>query len=123
MRKTKELEFWVSNISNMNVSVGDLFLTIHAYKNVNLLDKKHYSLTLEQLTASAESGSLFKKRDKLKVRKVQPEVFSTPKIQVSDLPLFLAQKKLRSSIVLEEPRFEELEISEEEFVNDIVGDK
>lgn len=119
MRKiVKELEFWVSNVSDKNVSVGDLFLTIPARKHVNLLDQKHYHFNLEQLEKSAESGSLFKKSDKLKVRQVPPEIPVTPGIQVNKLPLFLAKNKLRSTIVIQDEVYEELAVSEESFADE-----
>ena len=72
MKKLEE-QFWVMNISNRNVSLSDLGLTIPAFKTVNLLDSKHYSLDKETLEASAESGSLYKKKSKIKKCKVIPD--------------------------------------------------
>lgn len=60
-------EFLVMNISNRDVSLSDLNLTIKSKRTVNLLDSRHYNFTLEQLQLSAKSGSLFKKSAILKV--------------------------------------------------------
>lgn len=59
-------EFLIMNISNRDVSLSDLNVTIKAKKTVNLLDNRHYQLTLNQLEKSAQSGSLFKKSNILK---------------------------------------------------------
>lgn len=62
-RKNKEHEFWVTNISDTNITLGDLGMSFPARKSINLLDDKHFTFTLEQLEESAKSGSLFDKRD------------------------------------------------------------
>ena len=107
--------FWVTNICNMNVSLADLNLTIKAYSSVNLLDKKHYQYTFEQLTKSVESGSIFKKRDKIMVRKIAPEVLK------SNIPLtretFIPSRE-RSLYVIKEENYEELNVSDEQFADD-----
>jgi hypothetical protein len=123
LRKIQENEFWVSNISDMNVCVADLALTIPSRKHVNLLNSRHYSYTIEQLEASAKSGSLYKKRDKLKVRQVVPEVSVKPGVYISKAPLFLAQQKLRSGLVIDDPKYEELEVSEESFAEEFTKDE
>lgn len=64
--------FWVTNISNRNVSLSDLNISIPAFSSVNLLDSKHYHLTEKQLEDSLVKGSLFAKRDKIRKRKVPP---------------------------------------------------
>ncbi len=106
--------FWVTNISPMNVSLADLNLTIKAYTSVNLLDKKHYYFTPEQLQKSFESGSIFKKRDKIVVRKIAPEILK------ANVPLtretFIPTRE-RSTLVIKEENYEELNISDEEFAN------
>ncbi len=66
-------EFWITNISKMNVSLADLNLTVKSFSSVNLLDKKHYDYTLEQLENSAKTGSIFKKSKLIAVRKNAPK--------------------------------------------------
>jgi hypothetical protein len=107
--------FWVTNISPMNVSLADLALTIKAYSSVNLLDKKHYQYTHDQLQKSFESGSIFKKRDKIVVRKIAPEILK------ANVPLtretFIPTRE-RSTLVIKEENYEELNISDEEFAKE-----
>jgi hypothetical protein len=66
--------FWITNLTNRNVSLADLNLTIKAFSTVNLLDSKHYSYTREQLEKSKESGSLFIKRKMFGFRTVAPKI-------------------------------------------------
>lgn len=107
--------FWLTNFSGMNVSLTDLNLTVKAYSSVNLLDKKHYQYTLEQLEKSAESGSIFKKKGKLIVRKIAPEVLK------ANIPLtretFIPTRE-RSTLAIKEEHYEELNVSDEDFAKE-----
>lgn len=110
--KTIEVAFWVTNMSPMNVTLADLAVNIKAFSTVNLLDKKHYSYTLEQLLKSKESGSLFKKRDKISVREIappkkKPDVM--PFIQSSVIP-----DRTRSIYRIDDKEYEELQVSQED---------
>lgn len=109
--KKNELTFWVTNISKMNVSLADLNLTIKAFSSVNLLDSKHYYFTFEQLKKSAESGSIFKKRDKIIVRKLAPEVLKAniPFARETFIPT-----RERSLFSIKEENYEELNVSEDD---------
>src|SRR5574337_873037 len=110
--KKVEPVFWITNMSPMNFTLADLELNNKAYSTVNLLDKKHYQYTLEQLLKSQESGSLFKKRDKVVVRNVpppDPEKNRTPIIYGSIIP-----DRVRSLYKIEEQEYEELKVSEED---------
>jgi hypothetical protein len=108
-------EFWITNISNRNVSLSDLNLTIKAYTSVNLMDTRHYYYNLEQLKKSAESGSLFKKRDKLVVRKVAPII---AKAQMSFQQNSNIPSRERSIFAIKEDTYEELNMSDEEFAKE-----
>lgn len=107
--------FWLTNISGMNVSLTDLNLTVKAYSSINLLDKRHYQYTPEQLHKSAESGSIFKKGNRLIVRKIAPEVLK------ANIPLtretFIPTRE-RSTLAIKEEKYEELNISDEEFAKE-----
>ena len=105
--------FWVSNISNRNVSLSDLRLTIPAYKTVNLADSRHYNFTNEQLTASAISGSIYKKRNKIIIRQVPP-IIEEKQLTVIDYNAVVPTRR-RSSVKIEEVYYEELDISDEKF--------
>lgn len=105
----KQQAFWLTNISNRNVSIADLALTVNAFTSVNLLDKKHYKYTLEQLEKSKKQGSIAKKRNKLKVREVEPEVIKM------DMPLrqetYIPSRE-RSVFSIKEEKYEELSVDE-----------
>jgi hypothetical protein len=113
--KPKSPEFWLTNISNRDVSIADLNLTVRSFSSVNLLDKKHYSYTLEQLQASATSGSVFKKKHCLVVRKVAPETIkmNIPLAEETYIPT-----RERSVLEIHEEKYDELNVSDEQFANE-----
>ena len=114
IKKNKD-SFWLTNMSNRNVSLADLNLTIKAYSCVNLLDSRHYYYTLEQLQKSEKSGSIFKKRDKVIVRKVKPEVLQAniPLLRETFIP-----SREKSILEIKEEVYEELNVSDEEFAKE-----
>ncbi len=110
--KKETASFWVTNMSPRNVTLADLALNIRAFSTVNLMDKRHYKYTLEQLLKSQESGSLFKKRDKIAVRNVpppDPEKTRIPFVESAVLPT-----RQRSLYQIEDQEYEELKVSEED---------
>lgn len=115
--KTELPSFWITNISKMNVSLSDLNLTIKAYSSVNLLDKRHYQYTEAQLRKSVDSGSIFKKRDKLVERKIAPEVFKSNMTLTRET--FIPSRE-RSILIIKEENYEELNVSDEQFAKDNV---
>lgn len=116
----KVAEFWIKNISKMNVSLSDLQLVVPAGRNWNLLDQKHFKYTLEQLEKSASVGSIFKKNDKIKVRNVPPEEIVRPGIYVAvDPSLIQRTAKIRSLVKIEEKKYEELELTDEKYAEDV----
>lgn len=122
MKKPSSTAFWVTNKSNRNVTLADLALNIPAFRTVNLMDTRHYYYTLEQLKKSAESGSLFKKRDKMFVRMQIPEVPGGTYIDhktTNDGMILNRESHIpsreRSTLVIKEEKYEELNISDEEY--------
>jgi hypothetical protein len=105
--------FWVTNISDQNVSLTDLGLSIPARKTVNLLDKRHYSLNIDELEASEEKGSLFAKRKKVVVRVVAPTIERRQMLEI-DYNASVPSRR-RSVVQIEEVHHEELELSDEAF--------
>lgn len=99
----------------MNVSLSDLNLTIKAFSTVNLLDQKHYSYTPEQLIASATNGSISKKKNKLAIRQVAPE--HVKKHVLFDRETFIPTRE-RSIFSITEEKYEELEVSDEDFAKE-----
>jgi hypothetical protein len=115
--RVKEKQFWITNISEKNVCLADLALTIPTKRHMNLLDSKHFNYTEELLMKSKESGSLFKKQRLIKIREVAPDEPIKAGKYVSKEPLFM--KNIRAGIEIVEPYFEELQVSEEKFVDDL----
>lgn len=111
----EKIFFWVTNLSNRNVSLSDLNLTIKAFTSVNLMDTKHYSYTIEQLQKSAKNGSLFKKQSKIVVRKVAPEVI---KMNMPFLSETYIPSRERSIFTIKQENYDELNVSDEEFANE-----
>lgn len=112
---TKKNEYWVTNMSNRNVSLTDLNLTIKAFSSVNLLDSKHYQYTKEQLEKSALNGSIFKKNTKLVIRKMAPEIIkmNIPLLRETYIPT-----RERSVLSINEEKYEELNVSDEQFAQE-----
>lgn len=104
--------FWITNISNRNVSLADLNLTIKAFSSINLLNKKHYSYTVEQLRTSAAIGSLHSKSNMIVIRSVAPEIIkmNMPVVAETYIP-----SRERSVYSIKDEKYEELEMSDEDF--------
>ncbi len=107
--------FWITNISNRNVSLADLNVTIKAFSSVNLLDSKHYSYSVDQLEASAKTGSLAKKKDKLVIRRFAPTITQR---NVSLNRDAMIPSRERSLYNIKEEHYEELNISDEDFAKE-----
>lgn len=113
--KTPAPTFWVTNISNRNVSLADLNLTIKAFSSVNLMDKKHYAYTLEQLQKSSSTGSIHAKQDKIVIRKTAPTVL---KLNVPfDHETYIPSRE-RSTFSIKEEYYEELNITDDDYANE-----
>ena len=111
MKKAPIPPFWVTNVSNRNVSLTDLNLTIKAFSSVNLMDIKHYDYTREQLEKSASSGSIFLKKRMLVVRKEAPIVIET---SVSMSRETFIPGRQRSTLNIKEEQYEELRVESEQ---------
>lgn len=107
--------FWITNISNRNVSLADLNLTVKAGTSINLLDKKHYNYSLEQLWASVNSGSLSKKKDKIFIRQLAPTIIKNKMIFNHEATIPTRERSLYN---IKEEHYEELNVSDEDFAKD-----
>ena len=108
--------FWITNISKRIVSLTDLALSVQPMTSVNLLDNRHYSFNKDQLIKSATSGSLFKKSDKIVVRKVAPEIKNKSPIPFQEDAIF--PTKQRSLVEIEDIKYEELELTDDDFAKE-----
>jgi len=111
----KNKAFWITNISNRNVSLADLNLTIPAFSSINLLKHGHYYYTVEQLEKSAKDGSIYNKRDKIFVRKVEPETITMniPWNEETFIP-----DRSRSLFQIKQEKYAELDLSDEAFAEE-----
>lgn len=110
---------WITNISKNIISVGDLGFTIQPYQSINLLDKHHYSFTDEQLKRSFSSGSLYKRSDKIVVRKLPPSqsnLKGPSNIGLNENNEF--PSKIRSILEHKEFNYDELEMSDDEYARE-----
>jgi len=108
--------FWCINTSDRNVCLSDLAITIPAGRHWDLLDSKRFTFTIEQLKASMKSGSIYKKRDKIKIGKGQPQIASLPKRVVSEYPIHV---RPRSAVIVEDPQFDELIPSDQSYAEEM----
>lgn len=109
----KNKEFWITNISNRNVTLSDLNLSVRAYSSVNLLDSKHYHYTEEQLNRSLESGSIFLKKNKIAKRIYAPQTIIKNNIEIDKQSVMPSQSNSIYEIKYE--KYDELEVTDDEF--------
>ena len=116
LRKAPEPHFWITNICKKSVSLADLNLTIQPNRSLNLLDKKHFSFTEEQLIQSAQTGSLHKKSHMVAVRINPPGQAPKPMIPIKEDAVFEREK--RSSVEIKTVHYEELSVSDDQYASD-----
>lgn len=111
-------EWWIINISNMNVCLSDLGITVPAGRSWNLLDSKHFNFDLNDLEASKESGSLFKKRDKIKIGTCHRQIVYNGKAELSQQPI---QVRKRSAVKIEDQHYDNGDwlFSDEQFADEM----
>ena len=112
--------FWVINISDRNVCLSDLALTIGTRKAMNLLDKKHHTYTYEELKISMQSGSIFKKRHIIKIGKGPPEQ-PDKKYELSTRPIQIRKRSI-VNVNETEPDYDEMIWSDEQYADEMSAD-
>tara|TARA_Y100000310_G_C20583436_1_gene764153 strand:+ start:338 stop:706 length:369 start_codon:yes stop_codon:yes gene_type:complete len=110
--------FFVINISDRNVCLSDLALTIPAGRCYDLLND-NFSFTIDQLKASLKEGSLHRKRDKIKIGKGRPQVVEPEQKELSEYPIITRN---RSAVKVVEPVFDELIFSDEDYANEMANE-
>ena len=111
MKKASNKTFWITNISNRNISLTDLNLTIRAFSSVNLMDNRHYNYTIDQLEKSVSNGSIFLKNRMLAVRKNAPVIIEN-NISMSK-ETFIPGRE-RSIFNIKEEQYEELRVESDQ---------
>jgi hypothetical protein len=118
-KSPNESEFWVTNVSKRNVTLGDLALSIPKGRSYNLLDSNNFNYTEEQLIKSATEGSLWTKRNFIKMGIQSREIPQDEGPTVSQQPI---QVRKASAVVLEEPEYADWLYSDEEFAHEMSED-
>lgn len=121
MRNSSKQEYWVANISPRNVTLADLALNIKAFGIVNLLNKKHYNYTFEQLEKSRISGSIFKKSNMIKVRNSSPPIIEKKTISISKDATMPSRAK--SIFQINEVEYDELKVAENKEMQKILDEE
>jgi len=121
MRKKPKSEFWISNITKKDIKIADLGFYIPAGKSLNLLSN-NFKFTYLQIVKSAQEGSLYNIRDRVKVRLIEPPKPIQSGNIITKIPLWLERSKLRASLVVQEKEFEELNFSDESFAEEMSSD-
>lgn len=112
----KEETFWITNISDCNVNLCDLGINIKPRSSVNLLSK-HYSFTKEEIIKSATSGYIYKRKDKITVRKIPPIKEKEIQKEISE-EVKITRIGARSTVVIEEIKYDELNIPDVEYAKE-----
>jgi len=107
----KKRELWLTNICmKKDISIADLGVIVRAGKSINILDEKHYKISEEKIKKSLESGSLFSRRNFIKIRESAPMSFSN-NIEISnDSRKYI--KPLRNAAKIESESYDDLDISD-----------
>lgn len=105
--------FWITNISKKMITLEDLNVDIYPMRTLNLLDKKHYKFTNEQLNKSALSGSLYKKQKYVIIRQIPPGETQEPMLPLDRNTTIPTRQ--RSAVKVEEIKYEELNLPDEEY--------
>lgn len=110
MKTDSEKTFWITNVSNRNVTLADLNISVQAMSSINLLGRR-YHLTEEQITKSVSEGSIFNKKHFIFVRKVPPQMI--PKYKIAMDPNIVTPTKFISLYEIKQENYEELDIDSE----------
>ncbi len=113
MSKVPKREFWVTNTSlRRDVSIDDLAILIPHGQSRNLLDARYFRCTVEELEHSQKSGSLFAKRDVLKVRDVPPTPAVMPGKYTTKGKRLISQVR-SPAVKIEYKKFDDLDFLDE----------
>ena len=110
--------FWIVNISERNVCLSDLALTVPRRGSMNLLDENHFNYTYKELLKSMQSGSIFKKRHIIKIGKGPPVKIDDQKFEMSKRPIQIRKRSV-IDVTETEPDYDEMIWSDEQYANEM----
>lgn len=107
---------WITNINyKKDMKIDDLGLVVPKGKSRNILASNCKHITAEQIEESLTSGSLFKKSNWLKVRKVEPK-FNPFKLHVSTDYRIVSPVRFpgtRTNVSIEIKEYEDLDFEDQ----------
>jgi hypothetical protein len=115
--KNKPEELWVTNINRFqDITIGDLAITVRRGQSLNLLARKKnglsmYNITRKQIDDSIQKGSIYQKGIHIKVRSVEPQIF-TKKIEVAKILDMGSTRTIRKPPEIEQIDFPDLDMDE-----------
>lgn len=111
-----EQDFWITNISNRDVTLHDLGITIRSRTSINLLNKRHYQLSLEQLNDSLTKGSLFS-RKRMVIKRATPPTINSLSFKMAIDHNAIIPTRTHSIYEIKHEQYDELIVSDEEFAD------
>ncbi|KKN18076.1 hypothetical protein LCGC14_0959350 [marine sediment metagenome] len=115
------INWWITNVSDMNVCLADLGITVPAGRSWNLLDKKHFQFKVEDLERSRAIGSINKKRDKIKTGITHQQIVKSSH-ELAKQPI---QTRKRSAVKITESKYDDGDwlFSDEEHAEEMSKDE
>lgn len=110
-------DYWITNISNRDVTLHDLGVTVRARTSINLLNKRHYSLSIKDIEKSAKDGSLFS-RKRMIIRRVTPPTINSLSFKMAIDHTAIIPTRTHSIYEIKQEQYDELIVSDEEFAEE-----
>jgi len=99
------------------MALHDLGVVVRSKTSINLLDIKHYRLTMDQLQESLNKGSLFQKR-RYVVKRLSPPTIDSNSFKIAIDTNAIIPNRARSIHEINEENYEELIVSDELFAEE-----
>ena len=117
MKSEVNKEFWITNISKRDITLHVLGVVVRSRTSINLLDSRHYNITVEQVMTSAEKGSLFNKKKEVIIRK-SPPTLDTLTFKIAIDHNSIIPDRTRSIYEIKQEHYDELIVSDEQFADE-----
>jgi len=115
----EEQDFWVTNISNRDITLHDLGVVVRAKTSINLLNKRHYHLSLKELENSLNKGSLFTKQ-KIVIKRKGPPTLNSLSFKMAVDYNAIIPTRTHSVYEIKQEQYDELIVSDEQFAEENV---
>lgn len=106
---------WITNISNKDIHISDLGLVIKSYSSIKLLNNSRLPLAEEQILKSINSGVISKKKELIIGNNTPNQIV----VQKKEISTNTIPDRSRSLKEIKEEKYEELNLSDEEYINQI----